>query len=233
MPPTPPVSAADDFVLQLAVERGLLGTGQVEAARSVVAEHTDLSVPAPRVLEVLVGQGVLNARRVAELLAGEFGMPMAPDLGAVRVTGDTLELVPRAVALRYRLLPLARGAHTLRVAIADPLDTDGVDALGHMLKLAIEPLVATAEEITAAIDRFYGKDANSIDELLNDLAVGGAGGDESMSTTEESAADNVSDTQTDATIIKLVQKIIIEAIQRRPSDIHLEHLEKQIGRATA
>ena len=227
MPPTSSVSAADDFVLQLALDRGLLSAEQLDGARAIVAGHSEVATPAPRLLDVLVGQGALNARRVAELLAAEFGMQMAPDLANIRVTGDTLELVPRAVAARHRVLPLSCDAHTLRVAIADPLDTDGVDALGHMLKLTIEPLVATAEEITSAIDRFYGKDANSIDELLNDLAVGGAGGEVTTTATEASAVGNASDTDADAPIIKLVHQVILEAIHRRASDIHLEPLEKR------
>jgi len=227
VPPTSSVSAADDFVLQLALDRGLLSAEQIDGARAIVAGHSEVATPAPRLLDVLVGQGVLNARRVAELLAAEFGMQMAPDLANIRVTGDTLELVPRAVAARHRVLPLSCDAHTLRVAIADPLDTDGVDALGHMLKLTIEPLVATAEEITSAIDRFYGKDANSIDELLNDLAVGGAGGEVTTTATEASAVGNASDTDADAPIIKLVHQVILEAIHRRASDIHLEPLEKR------
>jgi hypothetical protein len=123
-------SAADDFVIQLALDRGLLSPAQVEAARAVVAGHTDLTVPTPRVHEVLVQQGSLTARSIAELLAAEFGMAMAPDLANVRVTGDTLEVVPRAVAARHRLLPLSRDSQTLRVAISDPLDTDGIDVPG-------------------------------------------------------------------------------------------------------
>lgn len=223
---TPPASAADDFVIQLAVNGGLLTAEQVEAARSVVAAHTDLATAAPRLFEVLAGQGAISARSVASLLAAEFGMEMAPDLGNIRVTGDTLELVPRAVAARYGLLPLSRDGQSVRVAIADPLDTDGIDALGHMLKLTIEPLVATAEEISAAIDRFYGKDASSIDELLTDLSVTG-GGDGAAVTTQASGAGNVADSDADAPIIKLVHQVILEAIQRRASDIHLEPLEKR------
>jgi general secretion pathway protein E/type IV pilus assembly protein PilB len=223
--PTP--AAADDFVIQLALERGLLETVQVEAARRIVANHDDLTKPAPRLFDVLTAQGALNARRVAEMLAAEFGMQMAPDLATIRVTGDTLELIPRAVAARYRLLPLSREGHKLRVAIADPLDTDGIDALGHIVKLPIEPVVATADEITEAIDRFYGKDANSIDDLLNDLSVTGGGGDAAAVTTEAHSAVNATDTDADAPIIKLVHQIILEAIHRRASDIHLEPLEKR------
>ncbi len=229
-PSTPPpttATAADDFVIQLALDRGLLSPSQVGAARAVVAGHTDLATATPRLFAVLVGQGALNARRVAEMLAEEFGMQMAPDMTNMRVTGDTLDLVPRAIAARYRLLPLQREGNRLRVAIADPLDTDGIDALGHIVKLTIEPVVATADEITDAINRFYGKDANSIDDLLNDLSVTGGGGDASAVTTEASTAGKASNTEADGPIIKLVHQIMFEAIQRRASDIHLEPLEKR------
>src|SRR5689334_21766197 len=90
-------SAADDFVLQLARDHGLLHPAQIDAARALIAAHPDATTTPPRVLDVLIGQGVLSARKIAELLAAEFGMPMAPDLTNFRITGDTLELVPRAV----------------------------------------------------------------------------------------------------------------------------------------
>ncbi|MSU65572.1 MAG: type II/IV secretion system protein [Opitutus sp.] len=220
-------SVTDDFIVQLALDRGVLRAEQADAARASIAARTDLTTPAPRLLDLLIGQGALDARRVAELLAAEFGMQMAPDLTNIRITGDTLELVPRAVAARHRLLPLAREGGKLRVAIADPLDTDGIDALGYLLKIPVDPVVATAEEITSAIDRFYGKDANSIDALLNDLSVTGAGGDASAVTTEPGQAVNAIATDADAPIIKLVHQVIMEAIQRRASDIHLEPLEKR------
>jgi type IV pilus assembly protein PilB len=218
-------TAADDFVLQLALDRGLLRSTQIDAARAIVAGQEGAST-GPRLLDVLLQQGALTARQVAELLANEFGMPMAPDLANVRITGDTLELVSRAVAAKHRLLPLAREAGKLRIAIADPLDTDGIDALGYLLKIPIEPVVATADEIASAIDRFYGKDANSIDDLLNDLSVTG-GGEANAVTTQASAAADATNTDADAPIIKLVHQLILEAIHRRASDIHLEPLEKR------
>ncbi|HUR60577.1 MAG TPA: hypothetical protein VM029_22845, partial [Opitutaceae bacterium] len=78
MTPPAPTSAADDFVLQLAVEHGLLQSAQVDAARAIARGHADGPAGAPRVLDLLQQQGVLHARQVAELVAHEFGMQMAP-----------------------------------------------------------------------------------------------------------------------------------------------------------
>ncbi len=225
-PPQPPSAAADDFIVQLALDRGLLHPAQIDAARAMAAGHNEGGA-APRVLTLLIKQGAITSRRVAEMLATEFGMPMAPDLTNARITGDTLELVPRAVAARHHLVPLGREGNKLRIAMADPLDTDGIDALGYIVKMPIEPMVATPEDIEAAIDRFYGKDANSIDDLLNDLSVTGASGDAAAVTTEPGVAGDTTNTDADAPIIKLVHGIILEAIQRRASDIHIEPLEKR------
>lgn len=223
----PATTAADEFVIQLAIDRGLLHPAQVDAARALVAAHADPSKPAPRLIDALIKQGILHGRRVAELLASEFGMQMAPDMTNMRIGNDTLELVPRAVAAKYRLLPIARESGKLRVAICDPLDTDGLDALGYLVKMPIETVMATAEEITSGIDRFYGKDANSIDELLNDLSK--SDGNDATTAVEANAGEGggAPDVEADAPIIKLVHQIIVEAIQRRASDIHIEPLEKR------
>ena len=73
--PTPPsLSApADDYIVQLALDRGLLHPAQVDATRALIAGHSDASTPAPRVLDLLIQQGALTSRRVAEMLAAEFG----------------------------------------------------------------------------------------------------------------------------------------------------------------
>jgi general secretion pathway protein E/type IV pilus assembly protein PilB len=210
----------------MALERTLVAPAAVERARMRIAEHADLATPAPRLLDMLVADAGLDLRRVAEFLAADFGLPLAPDLGVVRVSGDVLGLVPREFAARYKILPFAHEGRVLKLAISDPIDTEAVDNLGHMLKLTIEPHVATADDIAAAIDRFYGKDAGSLDQLLSNLSAPG-NGDSAVASTEASGLGNVSDTDADAPVVKLVHGIILEAIQRRASDIHMEPLEKR------
>jgi len=217
---------ADEFIVQLALERTLVAPAAVERARRQIAEHADLVTPAPRLLALLVADAGLDLRRVAEFLAADFGLPLAPDLGVVRVSGEVLGLVPREFAARYKILPFAHEGRVLKLAISDPIDTEAVDNLGHMLKLTIEPHVATADDIAAAIDRFYGKDAGSLDQLLSNLSAPG-NGDSAVASTEASGLGNVSDTDADAPVVKLVHSIILEAIQRRASDIHMEPLEKR------
>ncbi len=219
------MTPADDFVIQLALDKGVLTQAQIDAANAKIAEHTDLTTTPPKLVDTLIASRAVESRQLSKLLADEFGMPLV-DLPALRVPSpEAMALIPRALAVRYTVFPFAKEGSTLKLAITDPLDVDTLDSLGHVVKINIEPSVAPADEIKHAIDRFYGKDADELDAMLNDFSVGG--GQEATAVTTVAAGGHASAEEGDAPIIKLVHQIILEAIQRRASDIHLEPLEKR------
>jgi len=217
------VTSADDFVIQLALDKGVLTPEQVDAARKVVSGHTDLTVAPPRLLDVLIAEHGFTSKQAAKLLADEFGMPMI-DMTNVRASSELMAMLPRHLAVKYTAFPVGREGNTVRVAISDPLDVDAIDSISHFLKLTVEPVVAPADEIRAHIDRFYGKDEESMEKLLSDISTGEEA--QVISGIGSSAAGSEGETD-DAPIIKLVYQVILEAISRRASDIHLEPLEKR------
>jgi general secretion pathway protein E/type IV pilus assembly protein PilB len=135
-----------------------------------------------------------------------------------------MALLPRPLAVKYTAFPVSRENNTVRVAISDPLDVDAIDSISHYLKTSIEPVVAPADEILAHIDRFYGKDEESMEKLLSDISTGEEA--QIVANTIPGAGGAEND-DGDAPIIKLVYQIILEAFSRRASDIHLEPLEKR------
>ncbi len=218
------MTSADDFVLQLALDKGVLTQAQIDAANQQIARHTDLTVAPPRLVDVLIANKAVQSRQLSKLLADEFGMPLV-DLAALRVpNAEAMALVPRALAVRYNVFPLSKEGGAIQLAISDPLDVDALDSLGHVLKLTVEPSVAPLDEIKHVIERFYGKDASEIDAMLDNFSIGGA---EANTVTTVAGDGTASADEGDAPIIKLVHQIILEAIQRRASDIHLEPLEKR------
>ncbi len=217
------MTSADDFVIQLALDKGVLTSQQVDSARKVVAGHTDLTVAPPRLLDVLIAEHGFTSKQAAKLLADEFGMPMI-DMTNVRASSELMAMLPRHLAVKYTAFPVGREGNTVRVAISDPLDVDAIDSISHYLKLTVEPVVAPADEIRSHIDRFYGKDEESMEKLLSDISTGEEA--QVISGVGASAAGSAGETD-DAPIIKLVYQVILEAISRRASDIHLEPLEKR------
>lgn len=221
------MTSADEFITHLIVERGLVPADIVESARKKVQDHVDPDKPRKDVISELVEGGFIDSRQIVETLADEFGMPMV-EPGQLKPTEAALKSMPRSLAVRYHAFPLAREGNSLKVAIADPLDMDGVDSLSHVLQLSIEPCVSLRDEINAAIEKYYGSE-DSVEHMLSEMADEGGGGisDEDLENAKLPGTGGDTVAESDAPIIKLVHRIITEGIRRRASDIHLEPMEKR------
>jgi len=161
-------------------------------------------------------------------LADRLGIARV-DLGKVQVGAEVLRQVPSELARRYELLPLScedaggGGGERLFVAIADPLNTDGPDALAHLLGVEVVCRFAPRDELRAAISRHYGREIESADSLLGN-ANAGILFEASTASIEATSEDEA---ESDAPIIQLVRRIIERAVEQRASDIHLEPLAQR------
>lgn len=134
------------------------------------------------------------------------------NLEDIRIAAATLDLVPREIAIRHGVLPLARHGRRLTVAIADPLDTDALDTLAYLTQLEIEPVEAAADELSRTIERAYA-----------DLAVNG----EADARDQRAEPEKADEAEANAPVAAMVRGLIVEAVRRRASDIHLEPLERR------
>jgi general secretion pathway protein E/type IV pilus assembly protein PilB len=205
------VRAAEDPAVQLALEQGLLTPAQLAAARRRFSLPADPPDARPRLLDFLVQEGVLDGRRLARALADRLGLPLV-DLRAAAVSPEALAALPRPLAERLRVFPLARDAATLRVAVSDPFDFEALDGLGCATRLAIEPMVAAADDIRWAIRHHYGPGAIP-------TAAETTTADRKNSISASAPADG------EAPVIRLVEDLLRHAIARRASDVHFEPLE--------
>jgi hypothetical protein len=134
----------------LLVERGLITQAQLDQAVAEQRRHT----PQRRIGEVLVGLRLITEGEMLRALAEQLGCPLV-DLKSEPPDADALSIVPSEFALRHHLLPLHQTDHTLAVAMADPLDIQSIDDLGLLTGLSIRPLLASAADISRAVEQFY------------------------------------------------------------------------------
>jgi general secretion pathway protein E/type IV pilus assembly protein PilB len=170
-------------------------------------------------LAKLVEGGKVTWAAITQALGLEFDMEVV-DVAQVTPAEDLLKLVSREQAERQNLLPLQMDGVELLVAIADPLDTETLDSLSRVLKLPINPKLATPDALKAAIARCYG--GGQMNVSYSDV-FGKAEGD-GLSVELPQGGDVKED---DAPIIRYVNSLIVDAIRRKASDIHLEPLEKR------
>jgi len=123
-----------------------------------------------------------------------------------------LILVPEQAARRYRVFPLRREGRRLTVAMSDPANLMAIDDLRLLTGLDIEPLPAGDLEIEGAINRYYG--IPELDEAFRDFQTAGQG-PVAVDRSEEANPN-------EAPVIRLVNNIILQAVDERASDIHIE-----------
>ncbi|HWA10802.1 MAG TPA: GspE/PulE family protein [Opitutaceae bacterium] len=213
---------SEDTLIQLAIRRGLVSTEQVAGARARLAPRIGLNDALDGPLDLLRDEGALDSRSLAEFLAQQLGLPLA-ELAGEPIPAEILQLVPRALATRRGLLPLERDAGSLRVAVSDPFDTDGIDDVRYLTGLEVLTAVAPADRLRAAIADSYGpapvKPGETEEPSVSvDLGSGRFG---------EGDGEEAPAVESDAPIMALVASIIEKAVSSRASDIHFEPLEKR------
>jgi general secretion pathway protein E/type IV pilus assembly protein PilB len=206
------LTTADDFALQLALERGLVAAEAVESAQRTAAEQSDGNVAPDGVIETLCASGALDRRALAEALAQRLGMPFVV-IGERQIPGDVLGTVPRSFAIHHGVCPIAREDGAVHVALSDPLAADVLDALAHVCAQRAVPVVAATDDLQRAIARHYGHEADALEFLSS-----GAG--ESRDPSIESAGAGRDLPESDAPIIRLVQTIIRDRKSTRLNSSH-------------
>jgi general secretion pathway protein E/type IV pilus assembly protein PilB len=212
------VTTADDFVIQFIQDKALVTAGDVAEARAAVAATPDGN-PDTLALAKLVEGGKVTWAKITEALGVEFDMEVV-DLSQVSPADELLKLISREQAERSNILPLQMDGVELLIAIADPLDTDTLDSLSRVLKLTLNPKLAPPDELRNAISRCYS--GGQVNVSYED--VFGKASEDGLSVELPQGGEAKED---DAPIIRYVNSLIVDAIRRKASDIHLEPLEKR------
>ena len=212
------MTTADDFVIQFIQDKALVTAGDVAEARAAVAATPDGN-PDTLALANLVENGKVTWAKITEALGVEFDMEVV-DLSQVSPADELLKLISRDQAERSDILPLQMDGVELLVAVADPLDTESLDSLARVLKLTLNPKLAPPDELRAAIARCYS--GGQVNVSYED--VFGKTSEDGLSVELPQGGEAKED---DAPIIRYVNSLIVDAIRRKASDIHLEPLEKR------
>jgi general secretion pathway protein E/type IV pilus assembly protein PilB len=197
---------------QRLVQKGLLS----EAELSRVAE-AQMAAPGKPLHELLIERGFAKEDDVLQALADEFGMELV-DLTKVTVEPETLKAMPLKLVHRRTLMPLSRENGTLIVATGDPFDVYALDELQTLTGLHVQPVLASPREIARLIKTHFGVGGETVTAMMQERANDGVELLEDIEADDSEAAKMAQE----ASVVKLVNEILVEAAQERASDIHIE-----------
>ncbi len=171
----------------------------------------------------LVNEDFADARAIAVAASHEFGVPLL-DLDAVEIDVEVIRAVDQKLINKHRVLPLVKRGQRLFLGIADPTNLQAIDDIKFQTSLRIDPVVIEHDKLEERIV----KAIEAVDTTMADL-----GGDddfdlESLDVTGDDDEEEVvggADID-DAPVVRFVNKILLDAIQKGASDIHFEPYEK-------
>ncbi len=195
---------------QILIEEGLLTTEELDQALEARAQRNQL------LGKVLVDLGVVKESDLVAALAKQVGLPFV-DLGDTMIDPGAASLIPEQVARRYRALPIGYEGSKLVVAMADPANLFAVDDIRTITGLEVQPVVATAVDIEAAV-RKYSHFDESVEQLTSAASE----------QADEGKELDVAVAVEEGPIVKMVNLLISQALADRASDIHLEPMERDL-----
>ena len=168
--------------------------------------------------EVAIERGMAAEEEVLEAFAAAIGAECI-DLNRAELDLSLLDAFPQRLMHRYGLFPVSRHNGSLRVATSDPLGFEALDEVGALTGLAVEPLFATRRQIAERLKAHLGVGSETVEGLV--AARQAETGVELLEEIDADAAELAEEAQ-EASVVRLVNEILLEAIQSRASDVHIE-----------
>ena len=208
------MTSDDGFIIELLIKKNVATDGAVQSAREAIEEEGEV-VTDTSLLERLTDDLNITNEQVLVALGEEFNMEIG-HVNEVLLADEVKEFFPYNVVQKYKVFPLSINDAEAEIAISDPFNLDTVDNISHMLNRPLIVRLSSLSEIENAINSNY-------DESLDSINAAFASATEALS--GDGAQAVVLGDGEDSPIVRYVQTVITEALNRRASDIHMEPLE--------
>ena len=170
---------------------------------------------------VLVKQGLVKEPDLVSFLSRQYGVPTI-SLADYDIDPTVIKIIPPEVVQKYNVIPVNRAGSTLIVAVSDPSNLFAIEDIKFMTSYNVEMVVTGETDIKGAIDKYYDQSA-SLADVMDNLDMEDL---ELVDTEEEVDVSSLERATEDAPVVKLVNLILMDAIKKKASDIHIEPYEK-------
>ncbi|NOZ36493.1 MAG: type IV-A pilus assembly ATPase PilB [Gammaproteobacteria bacterium] len=199
--------------------RRLIADGLLDDDQALKAQKTAYKEKTPFVTH-LVNKKIVNSQAIARSAAEEFGVPLF-DIDSISIEPDTVKLVQENLIRKHRSLPIFKRGNRLYIAVSDPTNLQALDEIKFHVGVPTEPILVLDDKLGRAIDKIMEESDTSLSEL------GDSDLDNVEFLEEEEDKTPVTESEADDTpVVRFVNKVLLDAINKGASDIHFEPYEK-------
>jgi len=199
---------------EILIEKKLITAQQLEAGLKEQQKTGEL------IGRILVKRGYLKEEQLLLHLAAQLNIPfiMVQD---ITIDPQAIKKLPAKFAWHYKIIPIKYAEGKLTVATFEPLRS--LNDVKMFLECELIPVLAVEGEIIKAIEKYYGVGAETIERIIAKSPK------EAVETTSAGKVEDIEKLAEDASVVKLVNQIILEAYQKRATDIHIEPFRGRMG----
>lgn len=212
----PKARSASAGLGELLLRESVINLPQLDEARKDIEKHGG------RLGNTLAKLGYVSEQQLVSFLSKQYGVP-AVALDAIAVPEEVIQMVPKEVAQRHGIIPIEKQGTSLIVAVSDPSNIYAMDDIKFLTGYNVEMVVAAESQIYEALENYYQEE-----EELEDIFEGMA--DEDVELLQEGEGidiDELERSSKEAPVVRLVNLVLVDAIRRGASDIHIEPYEKE------
>lgn len=208
-------------------EKGVISRDQLESALQAQ------KISGERLDRTLVRLGFCSQTEVLHAIGEQFAMPII-DLTEVMPDQAVLDSLPPQLVYKQNCVPIARDNGALRIATCDPFELSAFDELRLLTGCTIELVLADEQDLHDFIRTHYGVAGDTLDTMTSEFDLdiagnrGGSRGGGGLSSAESEVVHDELEAAQQASVIKLVNDLLIEAIAERATDIHIEPYERTL-----
>lgn len=200
--------------VDLLLKENLISQGDFNAAEEAFQKQ---KIPH---MKFLLQQNMIAEPKLVEHFSKKYSIPSF-DLNKYPIAPEIIKILGAEDVRRFRLIPLQKAKGTLVVALADPTALSNLDDIKFRTQLRIEAVITTISAFDAAMEKYYG----ALNLIEKQVKVGEADKVEDLGLNDDSAHEIKDANDIDAPIIQLVNQILVDAIKKKASDIHIEPYE--------
>jgi len=198
-----------EIIGQLLVQKGLITVSQLEHALKEQEKSGGL------LGTTLIILGHIKEDELYAILSEQFGVEYVK-LKNIKIPPSAIKEIPAKFATHYKLIPINFRKNTITIAMSNPMDIHTLDDLKLLLKKDVKTALASENDIALAIKKYYGVGAETIEKITPE-----ASGRKLPNIHAEVTEDIVKSAE-DASIIKFVNQVLLEAYRDRATDVHIE-----------
>jgi type IV pilus assembly protein PilB len=200
------------------VEKAVITREQLESA--LKEQQQKKGAVSKKIGSYLIELGHVTEADIATALGIQFNLPVMR-LEGLKIKPEVIDLVPEKVVKKFNIIPLFKVGDELTVAISDPTDISLLDAVGAQVKSKIIPVIAPYLDISKAILRHYSTLVEAEPSELSRQLEAAPG-------INRMEVDELRKAGVDLPVVKVVDRMLIDAVEERASDIHIEPREDKL-----